>query len=115
MWVDTGSVSYYYDPNVYVSFCKTLHLNLHLHLAYSFSSLHLASNLVSPSSIQSSRSLAKLRYCPRHAYDCQGDRIGDRVWWYLSLLMVFGRYALKLVVQSSFVFLLQSHKIRSTW
>ncbi|KAJ0550600.1 hypothetical protein HanHA300_Chr07g0247271 [Helianthus annuus] len=33
----------------------------------------------------------------------------------LSLLMVFGRYALKLVVRSSFLFLLQSHKIRSTW
>ncbi|KAF5813736.1 hypothetical protein HanXRQr2_Chr03g0102201 [Helianthus annuus] len=32
-----------------------------------------------------------------------------------SLLMVFGRYALKLVVRSSFLFLLQSHKIRSTW
>ncbi|KAJ0663138.1 hypothetical protein HanLR1_Chr13g0477941 [Helianthus annuus] len=32
-----------------------------------------------------------------------------------SLLMVFGRYALNLVVRSSFLFLLQSHKIRSTW
>ncbi|MFS7971774.1 hypothetical protein Hanom_Chr09g00836841 [Helianthus anomalus] len=29
--------------------------------------------------------------------------------------MVFERYALKLVVRSNFVFLLQSHKIRSTW
>ncbi|MFS8030397.1 hypothetical protein Hanom_Chr17g01533551 [Helianthus anomalus] len=84
MWVNTGFVSYYYDPIVYVSFCKTL-IGIFLSISR--------------------------------------DRIGDRIWWYLciseefflSLLMVFGRYALKLVVRSSFVFLLQSHKIRSTW
>ncbi|KAF5811513.1 hypothetical protein HanXRQr2_Chr04g0182231 [Helianthus annuus] len=52
MWVDTGSVSYYYDPTVYVSFCKTLDLNSPSRVL--LLSLHLAPNLVSPSSIQSS-------------------------------------------------------------